>query len=161
MPQLLSKEEISSFLYFGYIPQVPDNVYQEPWAKDLSETCIEALRNLSEPQLVAKGVHVLKAAFDNVPKGSHIVPLSGGLDSRAILGGLLGAGLKDQITTVTFRTPRTWDYDIGCMIAKKFELRHETIDLTQVEIRQEYLEKTCYFNKFNICSSVLFLLKKV
>ena len=60
-----------------------------------------------------KVLGVFKAAFENVSEGHHIVPLSGGLDSRAILGGLLDAGLKDQITTVTFGTLGTWDYDIG------------------------------------------------
>ena len=43
-----------------------------------------------------------------------MVPLSGGLDSRTILAALLEAGLKDRITTVTYGTPGTWDYDIAC-----------------------------------------------
>ena len=142
MPQLLSKEEISSFLYFGYIPQIPDDVYQQPWAKNQFETSREELRNLSEPQLIAKGVHALKAAFDNISQGNHIIPLSGGLDSRAILGRLLDAGLKEQITTVTFGTPGTWDYDIGSYVAKRMDLRHEAIDLTKVELKQALLEET-------------------
>ncbi len=139
MPQPLNKEAISSFLYFGYIPQVPDDVYQQPWAKEEFETSREELRNLSEPQLSAKGVHALQTAFDKIPKGSHIVPLSGGLDSRAILGGLLDAGLKDQITTVTFGTSGTWDYDIGSYVARQMDVRHVAIDLTQAELKQDEL----------------------
>ena len=142
MPQLLSKEEISSFLYFGYIPQVLDDVYQQPWAKEQFETSREELGYLSEPQLIAKGIGALRVAFDNIPKGNHIVPLSGGLDSRAILGGLLDAGLKEQITTVSFGTPGTWDYDIGAYVARQMDVRHEAIDLTKVKLKQELLEKT-------------------
>jgi Asparagine synthase len=142
LPPALNKEEISSFLHFGYIPQVPDDVYQQPWAEDQFETKRNVLEKLSEPQLIDKGVNALKAAFYNIPKGKHIVLLSGGLDSRAILGGLLDAGLKDQITTVTFGTPGTFDYDIGCYVAKQMGVRHETIDLTQVKLEQEFFEKT-------------------
>jgi len=139
MPQPFSKEEISSFLYFGYIPQISDDVYHQPWSKDQFKASREELGYLSEPQLISKGIDALKSAFDNIPKGNHIVPLSGGLDSRAILGGLLDAGLKDQLTAVTFGTPGTWDYDIGAYVAGQMEVRHETIDLRQIELRQDEL----------------------
>ena len=139
---MLDVQAIVAYLHFGYIPQVPDDVYQQPWAADQFETNGGALENLSEPQLIAQGVRALKAAFNNIPRGTHIVPLSGGLDSRAILGGLLVAGLKDQITTVTFGTPGTWDYDIGSYVAGQMDVRHEAIDLTKVELKQELLEKT-------------------
>lgn len=66
--------------------------------------------------------------------------LSGGLDSRAILGGLISAGLKDSIVTVTFGTPGTYDFDIGKKIATELGIKHELIDLTSVEMTSTFFE---------------------
>ena len=74
----------------------------------------------------------------------HVVPLSGGLDSRIILGGLLKKGLKDSIITITFGTPGTLDYDIGIHIAKQLGIYYEALDLTKV----------CYDEKSLQCAAM-------
>ena len=122
MKEMLEERLILSFLHFGYLPQIPRNLSSEPWAGNKSEACDTIRKSLDKPKLIAQGIHALKAAFQNIIGGMHIVPLSGGLDSRAILGGLLNAGLKKQITTVTFGTPGTLDYEIGSYVAKRIGL---------------------------------------
>lgn len=143
MQRLLTEEQINVFLYFGYIPQLTSGVHQQSWSQYQLETTRAELRNLSESDLITKGIGALQIAFNNIPKRSHIVPLTAGFDSRSILGGLLNAGLKDQITTVTYGTPGTWDYDIGAYVAKQMGVRHEAIDLTQKSLRQDELIEAC------------------
>jgi asparagine synthetase B (glutamine-hydrolysing) len=135
---------IHAYLYFGYVPRVPEKINDEPWVRYNQKTDEQTT---SESELVHEGVLAFKAAFEDVPVGHHIVPLSGGLDSRAILGGLLDVGLKDQITTVTFGTPGTLDFDIGCEVAQKAGVRHESIDLTHIDLSQQTLENTARENE--------------
>jgi len=138
--EMLSERRLSTFLYFGYLPYVPTDVKYQPWATGQTEK--QVTKFAEESELIAQGIYLLKSAFEDTSGDLHVVPLSGGLDSRAILGGLLDAGLKNQITTVTFGTPGTWDYDIGYYVAGEMDVRHECFDLTQVQLTQELLEET-------------------
>jgi len=61
----------------------------------------------------------------------HVVPLSGGLDSRLILGGLLELLPASQIVAATYGIPGSWDLEIASAIARKFGLRHVIFDLTE------------------------------
>ncbi len=70
----------------------------------------------------------------------NVVPLSGGLDSRAILAGLLEHTEARNIYTYTFGTPGTLDYEIGCEVAKKLGTKHTALDLTQLSFQQSELE---------------------
>ena len=60
-----------------------------------------------------------------------MVPLSGGLDSRAILAGLLEHISPASIHTYTFGTPGTYDFDIGNLVAASAGTRHCAFDLSQ------------------------------
>jgi hypothetical protein len=61
----------------------------------------------------------------------HLVPLSAGLDSRAILGALLEHPdvARSGIRTVTFGTPGTWDFDIGREVARAAGIPNRSVDL--------------------------------
>ena len=72
----------------------------------------------------------------------HIVPLSGGLDSRGILAGLIDAGLREQITAVTFGVPGSWNYELGRGLARKCGIKHRQIDLNTIEVSTEILLDT-------------------
>ena len=136
----MKKEEIYQFLYFGYVLN-----FEEASAIDFIFNQFDKTEyNLSGDSLIEKGIYVFqKSVEDNIiPSAHHVVPLSGGLDSRAILGALLGAGIKNKITAITFGTPGTWDFEIGCRIAKKMRLNHEVLDLTKVPITQKDLLQT-------------------
>ncbi|HHS49856.1 MAG TPA: hypothetical protein ENN07_01940 [candidate division Zixibacteria bacterium] len=92
-----------------------------------------------EDALIERGVRALEACFRDIGDGRHIVPLSGGMDSRAILGGLIDAGLKDDIIAVTFGSPGIYDYEIAEMIVNKFGLEHVKIDISNVKIDSSIL----------------------
>lgn len=139
---MLDKRTIFSFLHYGYLPALREDVMHEPWAQRRAEEDDPTAVSFDESLLIAEGVSSLKTGFLNVSEGTHVVPLSGGLDSRSILGGLLGTGLKDQTIAVTFGTPGTLDYEIPAYVAKKVGVLHEKIDLTQVELTQAALERT-------------------
>jgi hypothetical protein len=79
--------------------------------------------------------------FKEVPSGLHVVPLSGGCDSRAILGALLEAGQMDRAVAVTFGSPGTFDFEIGRLVAKRFAVEHIALDLTKVVVRPEDFEE--------------------
>lgn len=63
---------------------------------------------------------------------THVVPLSAGLDSRAILAVLLEAVEVDpsKVRTITFGTPGTWDFELGQRVATTANVPNETIDLS-------------------------------
>lgn len=135
-------QQILSFLHFGYVPDVPDDMTQVPWIGDYARTERNPVETIKEPELIDRGVHILEKAFRDVRGELHILPLSGGLDSRAILGGLLNAGIKDNIIAVTFGTPGTLDYTIGRRVAEHTGVKHESIDLTRIELKHDLLVET-------------------
>ncbi|MBI5953965.1 MAG: hypothetical protein HY865_20105 [Chloroflexi bacterium] len=87
-----------------------------------------------ESRLVDEGVKLLKQTMADEIAGTganavHVVPLSGGLDSRVILGGLLENLPSSQIAVATYGIPGAWDFEIAKKIAREFGLRHEVFNL--------------------------------
>ena len=141
-------DQIKAFLYFGYLPHVPEGVELEPWAEPRNEFYDPELSSLSEDELIERGVVALQAPYRDLdPNETYVVSLSGGLDSRSILGGLINAGLKDNIVTVTYGTPGTYDFDIGKQISKQMGLKHELIDLTTVTLEQSFFESVAAWSR--------------
>ncbi|WP_157224630.1 asparagine synthase-related protein [Natronococcus occultus] len=60
----------------------------------------------------------------------HIIPLSSGLDSRILLEALLEHVATENITTVSYGSPGTWDFEIPRAIANEVGVDHQQIDLT-------------------------------
>jgi asparagine synthetase B (glutamine-hydrolysing) len=120
------------FLYLSYIPnwseaglawlncdfdcEFGDGVEDEAWWVNEG---VKALKNTMAEQI---------AVTDN--RVMHVIPLSGGLDSRAILGGLLENLPGSQIVSATYGIPGAWDFEIAKLITRKFGIRHEVFDLT-------------------------------
>lgn len=92
--------------------------------------------------LVRTGIELFRAAISSSfqPGKRHLVPLSGGLDSRAILACLLEHTEARQISTFTFGTPGTFDYDIGNHVAQQLGTEHTSFDLTRYIYTQRELE---------------------
>lgn len=74
--------------------------------------------------------------------GEITLPLSGGLDSRAILAGLLEHTEAGRIRTVTRGVPGSPDFAWGRKVAKAVGTRHVQIDLRDVPIRLDGLLRT-------------------
>lgn len=131
---MIIDEKILKYLYFGYVPRK---------LFDLARYKVgNKINNLGEDELIDLGIKKLNSVFNNISDNTHIIPLSGGLDSRAILAALIDKGFKNRIVAVTFGTPGTLDYEIGNFIAKKAEVKHHSFDLTKIKITQDGLLKT-------------------
>ncbi len=130
-----TEDEIKFFLHFGYFPN-----YAEKVKLDYSNIDRNKYNDVDEPQLIQLAAQALKnSVSQNFKSGRHIVPLSGGLDSRAILAALLEHTNAASIETYTFGTPGTLDFDIGCMIAQHAGTKHTAIPLNQFEWGEEEL----------------------
>lgn len=129
---------LHAFLWFGFVPRVPPSFAAEPWAVPGASDAAPA----PEAELVHEGARRLKALFAEPGEGQHVVPLSGGLDSRVILAGLLEGGARDRITAVTFGTPGTLDYDLGRQVARAAGVEHVALDLTRERVEPEHLLDT-------------------
>ncbi|MCL5280361.1 MAG: hypothetical protein M1376_10695 [Planctomycetes bacterium] len=139
------KAAISTFLHYGYLPS-PD-VPLPAWLSDRSDCQRRpgGADRVDLAPLIAEGVGVLKRVLqDSVegPAATHIVPLSGGLDSRAILGGSLENLETRDIRAVTFGSPGTWDYEIGREAARAVGVRWEAIDLSSEDWKWDIAQLT-------------------
>jgi hypothetical protein len=126
-------DNLNDVLYYGYEPacdgagippDVRDSLRQEnPDYPEsiLKERYEEALRTAVEAEL-----------SETANSRLHIVPLSSGLDSRAILGALLDhpSLSREQIRTVTFGTPGTWDFELSQQVAERAGVKNTALDLT-------------------------------
>lgn len=124
---------VNNVLHYSYDPScrysgLPDAVV---------ETATERSHSGDVETLAAKTVDALAAAVDAEMSevsddATHVVPLSSGLDSRALLATLLDRPDVEpsSVRTVTFGSPGTWDYEIGRRVAEVAGVRNTAIDLT-------------------------------
>lgn len=139
--------DIDAYLYFGYIPNKREcSILRRivGWLEACKDRRL-AYRQMAYRQLLEKGIEAFRSAVMSMVGRStrlHVVPLSGGYDSRLILAELLRLGLRDQVVAVTFGTPKTLDYEIGGLVARKLGVRHEYINLEKTAISREGLVQT-------------------
>ena len=132
------QKNLSSFLKLGYFLDFKNNDINI----DLSNIDKHKYQSVDLELLIKTGCKIWAEAisfnFDSNQK--HLVPISGGLDSRAILAGLLKHTEAKNIYTYTFGTPSTLDYEIGNYIARQLGTQHTSFDLTQCSYNQKELE---------------------
>lgn len=128
---------LNSFLKFGYFLNYKFPSYEV----DFSNCNPVLYEYYKEEELLKKGIHLwnktINSQFNLNQK--HVVPLSGGLDSRAILGTLLKYTDASNIHTYTFGTPGSYDFDIGNQIARTVGTKHYNFDLTKSKYDQTNL----------------------
>jgi asparagine synthetase B (glutamine-hydrolysing) len=141
---LANLDQVNSFLHYNYLPKGrPDNCFFERVVK-FSKELLPDLAGIDfkdQQKLIEIGVKYLKKAIESraEPDKTYIVPLSGGLDSRAILAGLIEMGLKNKIITVTMGVPESYDYEIGKYVAEKMVVKNEPLNLNQIPISFDQL----------------------
>lgn len=134
----MTDDPVAAFLHLGYLPQ-REHPTLEHVLGCLSGPLAPGGRDVAA--LVGAGARILRACFGAPDGGLHVVPLSGGLDSRAVLAGLLAAGADPQdVVAVTVGTPGTLDFDIAIEVARQARVRHELIDLRQLALDAAALE---------------------
>ena len=94
------------------------------------------------PHLARDACRLLEESVDSLVDslpGPHVVPVSGSLDSRLILGLLRQRLTGSEILACTFGTPGTWDFEIGRRVARSCSVPHHAIDLQRFPWSEEVL----------------------
>lgn len=100
---------------------------------------------VSEATAIEEGARILRNVFRErmeAPCDDHVVPLSGGLDSRLILAHLVEAGLGGRALAVTYGVPGTYDFEFARDVAAASGVRHEVIDLNRLVLCRKDLVDT-------------------
>jgi hypothetical protein len=129
---------LGPLLHFGYIVPPTREVTSCAWYVSNGASLRSAISQ-NENELIEYGSSILCRIFEDVDSAHHVVPLSGGLDSRAILGGLIHAGLRNDVTAVTFGVRGTLDYELGRTVAKALGVKHVEINLDEMEVTTQSL----------------------
>ncbi len=132
---MIKNKNINDYLHFGYIPEFgKSEVFTQIFNKLNSDNL---LNDLDEKTLIDKGINVLNKVFDDLIEGNlskkHLIPLSGGLDSRLIFAALLDRISPEKICTMTFGTPGSFDYDIPKKVVKNTGVNFERINCTRLD----------------------------
>lgn len=120
--------DVNCFLRLGYFLD-----YKHPsYSLDLRVEDKDRYSGADLSELIDIGVEKYRRAVERQfeTNQEHVVPLSGGLDSRGILGALLEHTEARCISTYTFGTPGTYDYEIGNSVAKAAGTKHLKLPLT-------------------------------
>jgi hypothetical protein len=136
--QTVSEKNLASFITLGYFLDYHNFKYKI----DTSGINKKKYAKISGGELIKIGSSLLRKAISenfDINK-EHLVPISGGLDSRFILAGLLEHTQAKNIYTYTYGTPKTLDYEIGNYIARKSGTKHTKFNLTQHTYNQDELE---------------------
>ncbi len=142
---------IQSFLKLGYFIDYDAKRYP----LDFSRIDKSRYYGASVEDLVSIGIEKLHETFSRAFRTGHehVVPISGGLDSRLILGALLEQTEARNLYTYTFGIPGTYDYDLGSVVAKEMGTRHVTFSLDQISYHEDELLD---FARRSDCQAVLF-----
>lgn len=133
---MLTPENLNSFLALGYFLDYKENKFLPLFQVD---TKIYKRFNLIE--LTEIGSKILLEVFSEHFKqnSKHLVPLSGGYDSRAIIGGLLKFTDSSNIKTFTYGVPGSYDFEIGKNISKMYGLDHIAINFQSQHFTMDML----------------------
>ena len=93
---------LAAFLHYGFLPRVPQGLEELTWAR---ESAYPVMEGISEEEAIDRGIAAFREVTQNLEGERHVIPLSGGLDSRLLLGRLLEEGFRDRIHAVTFGVP--------------------------------------------------------
>lgn len=157
----LDQRSLTDFLAFGYVPgsrtlfegieYLPSGITKN-CTKEKISSFITRPHNQQDRDLIKYGINTWEKVVSKLLQQNEdtiVVPLSGGLDSRAILGELLKHFDAKKIHTYTFGTPGTLDYDIGRSVAAHVGTTHISYDLTKYKFTQKRLERIAYLSNGN------------
>jgi len=109
-----------------------------------------ALADTPEPALHRKTAELFRDAVARCASARQpVLPLSGGLDSRAILGALLERTEARNIVTYTYGLPGTLDFEIGNRVARWAGTRHVRLDLSGFVIDEAKVRKVAVLSDSN------------
>jgi hypothetical protein len=132
-----SDHQIAQYVAFGFIPELGD---EDPLhlLGDWSRQPRRASREASASSLVREGTRALRAAFEECAalsdgRADQAVFLSGGLDSRTILGAALEQFHTSEVVAATFGLPGEQDFEFAAIVAQAAGVRHEVLESFSVD----------------------------
>jgi hypothetical protein len=133
----IREASIHSFLSYGYFLDYT----RDDFPIDFSNVDPGKYVDVPEDELLRIGAERLRETFRLQFQAGrdHVVPLSGGLDSRLIVAALRELTPAGNIRTVTFGVPGTYDYDIGCLVGKHAGTRHSAIPINSFSYHEDEL----------------------
>lgn len=148
------KDLIQTYLHFGYLPptQIP-NWIDECITEETKGDVYDADEVIERLDLV------FDQLLEQYAGDHHIVPLSGGWDSRLILGALLDRVETPSIQTVTFGSPGQLDFEIAKQIADWAEVKHHSINLNEVSFSWNLILESVKKSPFTYTPDVYFAQK--
>jgi len=143
---------VESFLKLGYFIDYAAN--RQPI--DFSRIDKRRYDETPRSELLVMGKEALRAtlARDFQTSKDHVVPLSGGLDSRLILCALLEHTEAKNIRTYTHGIPGSYDFEIGAQLAKEAGTRHISFPMNTMTYHEDDLLEVA---RREDCQAVLFL----
>lgn len=129
-----SSPKINTYLWYFYI--FPNEI---PSWLDKCITPENTCTNYSPDEAGYIFEQVFAAQLKKNNNGYVIVPISGGWDSRILLGAALERFHTQEIKTLTFGVPGQLDYDIGRLVAETAGVEHHAVDLSKVDLHWEDL----------------------
>lgn len=156
----IDRDALAYFLTIGYVPGTVTlfegvdclpggaklSILPERWAelekKPYFASDLKAqLSGFGEEELIELGIIRFRQAIESTAKVSFnrewVVPISGGMDSRAILAALLEYRDAKNIVTYTFGLPGTFDFEIGNQVASFYGTSHRTFDLSRFDFSED------------------------
>ncbi|MCW7553161.1 asparagine synthase-related protein [Endozoicomonas gorgoniicola] len=124
----MSQRDISSFLNLGYFLDF------EPSFSFPKFHSNGKFFNLNDNDLLEIAKNKIRKSFElclSKNTGDHLVPISGGVDSRIILALMTEYIDPIKISTYTFGTKGSYDYEIGSAVAKHYGTKHKNFDLSE------------------------------
>jgi hypothetical protein len=136
---MISRDNLNSFLLLGYFLKYPKNELVP-----IPQNNSELFYDFDEEELIKYGCKILIDAISEKFKNDsmHLVPLSGGYDSRAILACLLEFTHPENIQTFTYGVPGSFDYEIGKRISREVGVNNFEINLQVQRFSTEMLIQT-------------------
>lgn len=133
----IREASIHSFLSFGYFLDYD----RDECPIDFSRIDHAPYVGLPEAELVRIGANKLRQSFAALFRSGadHVIPLSGGLDSRLIVGALRECTEAKNLQTVTFGVPGTYDYDLGCLVGRQAGTRHSALPINHFSYHEDEL----------------------
>src|SRR5690606_16910694 len=107
----------------------------------------------SKKDLIREGGEIFNVAVQNLYDNSNkkvVIPITSGLDSRLILGGLLNVTNAENIIAYTCGTPGTMDYEISKAISSKLGIEHYLFDVTKYRLTYSRLKDYAINSGFSV-----------
>lgn len=130
------RDRLDAMLHYGYLPDCDVFLGDPLWQDFEREMRTRQPASDRIDVLVRDGawlwLRLVRRLLDHGVGPPYVVPLSGGLDSRAILCALLRHVDTKDVVTTTLGVPGALDFEIGRQVAATCGVAHEAIDLRGV-----------------------------